>query len=384
MPRPAYPDSSEALSLNSGYAFPGIFPDLTEAANRALTTYRSESLQYGRPFGLPPLREWIAEYMKEDGCTVTADEIIVVNGAKNGLDLLCRLLTEEGDVIVVTAPMYFTAIPIFKSFGLTFIEIGQDDEGMDVEALDRALRERVNQGLPLPKFIYEVPDFHNPTGITLSRRRREALVALATRFGIAIFEDSPYRMLRYEGKSEPSLKALDAHGVVFEVGSFSKLLAPGLRVGWIAGPRALLERIARLKSDGGTCPLTQRIVFEFCTAGELRAHIERARAAYAQHRDLTVAALRRELPEASFAVPHGGYYLWVKFPPGVDTEIMTERAFRGGVSVIAGVSFYAGEAAHADPETAPTRYIRIAYSRATPEEIEDGIQRLAEAYHSMI
>jgi 2-aminoadipate transaminase len=379
----SHPDSSEAISLDSGYAFPGIFPNLGAAAESALTTYRSESLQYGRPLGLQPLREWIAHFLKEDGVSLNPDEIIVVNGAKNGLDLLCRLFTEEGDAVAVTAPTYFTAIPILRSFGLEFVEVLQDEHGMDVASLSQMILERNRQGKRPPKFIYDVPDFHNPTGITMSRARREELLALATTFEIPIIEDSPYRKLRYEGESLPSLKALDRDGIVFALGTFSKLLAPGLRVGWVGGTRGMVERIARLKSDGGTSPLTQRIVLEFCKDGGMEAHLKHAREAYHQHRDLMLEALRAQLPETSVTVPHGGYYLWVKFPAGIDTDRLAHRALEKGVSVIAGSAFFAGDAATRDPERAPKRFVRLAYSRATPQEIQEGVQRLTAAYHSM-
>lgn len=379
----AHADSSDAISLDSGYAFPGIFPNLVPAAERALTRYRAESLQYGKPFGLPELRTWLAQFLATDGVHVPVDDIIIVNGAKNGLDLLCRLFTEDGDTVVVTAPMYFTAIPIMKSFGLRFVEIAQDDEGMDVPALAAQLEERKRRAEAMPKFIYDVPDFHNPSGITMSRRRREALLELAKRWNVPIVEDTPYRALRYEGTPEPSLKALDRDGIVFALGTFSKLLAPGLRVGWIAGDHAMLERVARLKSDGGTCPLTSRIVLEFCKDGGMEAHLEEARAAYASHRDLMVAALRREIPDAEFTVPHGGYYLWVRLPEGTNTDTLAHRAFDEGVSVIPGALFFAGNAARERLGIEPHRYLRIAYSRATPDEIEAGVQRLAAAYRAM-
>jgi 2-aminoadipate transaminase len=376
--RPLHGEGGEAISLDSGYAFPAIFPDLTRAAERALTTFRSQSLQYGTPFGLGEMRQWIAEYIRSDGGEATAEEILVVNGAKRGIELICRLFADEGDSVVVTAPMYFTAIPILRSFGLEFIEVPQNGEGMDVDALEAQLGERERQGRKLPKFIYDVTDFHNPTGITMSLRRREALVALATRFGIPILEDSPYRQLRFEGDALPSLKALDRDGVVLVVGTFSKLLAPGLRIGWVCAPKPLIARMAQLKSDGGTCPLTQRVIFEFLQAGGLQPHLQRARAAYREHRDLMVSAVQREIPDATFVIPHGGYYLWLEFPEGVDTDDLAERAYHAGVSPIAGSAFFAREdAGH------PKNYLRLAYSRATPEEIDRGVKLLATAYRSM-
>jgi 2-aminoadipate transaminase len=375
---PAHPIDTSKISLDSGYAFPGIFPDLTDAAMRALHDYRAESLQYGTPFGLPELREWIAGYMRADDVAVSSDDVLVVNGAKNGLELMCRLLVDEGDAIVVTGPTYFSAIPIFRSFGVTFVEMPQDNEGLDVGALERRLAALPKDARP--KFIYDVPDFHNPTGITMSLRRREALISLAAAGQIPIIEDSPYRALRFDGNNEPSLKSLDPRNV-FAVGTFSKLLAPGLRIGWISGPPAMLALLARLKSDGGTCPLTQRIAFEFLAGGGLRPLLDRARNAYRQHRDAMTAAVRREIPEATFSVPMGGYYLWVKFPEAIDTTALVERAWRNGVSVIAGPAFYASGASAA-ADCAPNRFVRLAFSRSDADEIERGVRLLAAAYRS--
>lgn len=326
------------------------------------------------------MREWIAAYMRDEGVDVQADDVLVVNGAKHGLELICRLLADEGDRVVVTAPTYFSAIPILRSFGLEFVEIPQDSEGLDVGELARRLRDRRQKRRPLPKFIYDVPDFHNPTGITMSRRRREALLDLAATHGVPIVEDSPYRKLRFEGTAEPSLRALDQHGLVFTLGTFSKLLAPGLRVGWISAERSTLARMAQLKSDGGTCPLTQRIIVEFCAGPALHQHIDRARAAYGAHRDAMVAALRLHLPDVEFSVPHGGYYLWLKFPVGSDTGVIVERAHAAGVSAISGDVFFANGEGSAERRRMAKRYMRLAYSHAEPREIQDGILRLARAY----
>jgi 2-aminoadipate transaminase len=375
---PVHRDGGDAISFDSGYAFPGILPDLTVAAERALNQYRSESLQYGTPFGVPELREWIASYMRDNGADVPVEEVLVVNGAKRGIELICRLLTDEGDAVAVTGPMYFTAIPIMRSFGLEFIEVGRDDEGFDVGALAEALAQRGRAGKRPPKFIYDVTDFHNPTGVTTSRRRREELIDLATRRRIPIVEDSPYRKLRFEGESLPSLKSLDREGLVFEVGTFSKILAPGLRIGWVSAPHEFLSRMARLKSDGGSCPLTQRTIIEFLKDGGIAPHLERARAAYRSHRDAMVAALHHELPDVTFSIPQGGYYLWLRFPEGTDTSILAERAYDEGVSPIAGAVFYpTADAPH------PKNYMRLAYSHAAPDEIDRGVKLLATAYRSM-
>ena len=248
--------------------------------------------------GLPALREWISNHMRQDGARTSADEVLVVNGAKHGLDLVCRLLLEEDDAVVVTAPTYFTGIPILRSHGAELVEVMQDTEGLDLGELRAALDRRQREGRCQPKFIYDVPDFHNPTGITMTRRRREAVVELAATNGIFFVEDSPYRRIRFEGHDEPGLKSLDDEGWVISLGSFAKLLAPGLRVGWVVAASELVSRLARLKSDGGSCPLTQRMILEFCCAGRLADHIERARSTYREHRDRMVAAIRQCYPSS--------------------------------------------------------------------------------------
>ena len=379
---PNMPASSHGptIPFDSGHGFPALFPDLTAAAERALTIYRDETLQYGSRPGLLELREWIAATMSGDGADVAPDEIMVTNGAKQGIELLCRLLLDEGDSIVVTAPTYFTSIPIFRSFDVDFVEVEQDAEGLDTARLETTLRRLKQEGRKPPKFVYNVPDFHNPTGITMSRRRREALLELASRHGMYIVEDSPYRKVRFEGNSEPSLKALDRTKNVFHLGTFSKLMAPGLRIGWIAGQRELLARMMQLKADGGTSPLVQRIIVEWCKAGNLPAHTENVQRTYRLHRDRMVAALRRNLPEASVVVPQGGYYVWVTLPRNIDADELAKLAAEAGVTVLAGSKFYAVQGPGALHSAGPPKnQMRLAYSHSSPEEIDEGIRRLAGA-----
>jgi 2-aminoadipate transaminase len=377
--------SAAAISFDSGHAFPGILPDLTQVATAALSKYRAETLQYAPRPGLPELRSWIAEYMRADGVVnLSPEEVLVVNGAKHGLELVCRLLLDEGDSIVVTAPTYFTAIPIFKSFGVGFIEIPQDSEGLNVSELQHSLEDRKQAGKRLPKFIYDVPDFHNPTGLTMSRNRRETIIELAKDYGLFIVEDSPYRKVRFEGESQPSLKALDdSNNTVLTLGTFSKLMAPGLRVGWIAARRDLLARIVQLKSDGGSCPLTQRLIVEFCVTGQLDSHIRRVQETYRVHRDRMVDAVRRELPEAEFNVPHGGYYLWLTLPPDCDGDDLAKRAAQENVILVPGSKFFTSSGGRGVGQPSPKNHIRAAYSYASPDQIDEGVRRLARAYHSI-
>jgi len=374
LPPAASPDT---IAFDSGHAFPALLPDLTTEGATALTQYRSDSLQYAPRAGLPELRAWIADYMRADGATVRSENVLVTNGAKHALELVCRLLLDEGDGVVVTAPTYFSAIPILRSYGAVFVEVPQDRAGLDVDVLASILDRLAREGRPVPKFIYDVPDYHNPTGVTLSYERRVALLELAARHQIAVVEDSPYRRVRFEGNLIPSLKALERPdaGTVIHLGTFSKLMAPGLRVGWVAAPASLVARMAQLKTDAGSCPLTQRIVVEFCSAGRLDAHVERVQDRYRSNRDHMVAALERELPETSFEIPHGGYYIWLRCPAGVDGEVLATRAGEAGVAVTAGRRFFAtSDARH------PRNYVRLAYSHATHDEIDEGVRRLAKAF----
>jgi 2-aminoadipate transaminase len=366
------------LAFDSGHAANAVLPDLTAEAERALTKHRAETLQYAPRPGLPELRTRIVEMATLDGIAATRENVLVTNGAKHAIDLICRVLLDEGDAIVVTRPTYFTAIPIFRSFGVRFIEVGQDRDGLDVAELAAVLALREREGQRPPKFIYNVPDFHNPTGVTMSLDRREALIRLASERGIYILEDSPYRKVRFDGASIPSLKALDSSETVFYIGTFSKLMAPGLRVGWALAAPDMIARMIQLKSDGGSCPLTQRIITEFLAAGRLPGHIDRVQTAYRQNRDAMVAALRREMPDASFEIPSGGYYVWLTLPEDVDGDKLARVAIDGGVTVLPGSKFFA------NPDVPhPRNHLRIAYSHATPDEVDDGIRRLAAAYRTL-
>ena len=372
MPAPA---PSDRISFDSGHAFPGVLPDLTREGEAALTRHKSETLQYAPRAGLPELREWITQYLALEGIELPAEGVLVTNGAKHAIELVCRALLDEGDSVVVTRPTYFSAIPIIRSFGATFFEVSLDQDGIDVGELAALLAQLARERRPMPKFIYNVSDFHNPTGLTTSLERRQALIDLAVHYEILIVDDSPYRSVRFEGAPIPPMKAMDPEGAVIHLGTFSKLLAPGLRVGWAAGAPALLARMAQLKTDAGSCPLTQRVIFDFCAAGRLAEHIARVQDTYRAHRDRMVAAFQREIPDIAFDVPHGGYYLWLTLAPGVDGDELAQRAGQAGVTIIAGSKFFA----RTDVDH-PGNLARVAFSHASIDEIDEGVRRLARAY----
>lgn len=366
---------ADSISFDSGHAFPGVLPDLTHESEVALTRFRTEALQYAPRAGLPELRSWIAEYLAADGVRVAAETVLVTNGAKHAIELVCRALLDEGDSVVVTKPTYFSAIPIIRSFGAQFLEIGQDEHGMDVGELAALLSRLATERRPMPKFIYNISDYHNPTGLTMPLERRHALIDLAVRHQITIVDDSPYRNVRFEGDPIPPLKALDRQDCVVHLGTFSKLLAPGLRVGWATGGPTLIARMTQLKTDAGSCPLTQRVILGFCTADKLAAHITRVQDTYRSHRDRMVAAFRRELPEIAFHVPKGGYYLWLTLAADIDGDDLARHAAEAGVTIIPGSKFFA----RSDVEH-PKNLARVAFSHASIEEIDEGVRRLATAY----
>jgi len=376
-------ETKDVISFGSGHGCPEVFPDLTEAAKIALNEYRHESLQYGPNMGLLEMREWIAKFTMENGAkNITSDNVLVTNGAKNALDLAGRLILNEGDYIVVTAPTYFTAIMIFKNLGANFYEVSQDSEGIVTSELEKTLKNIQREGKPFPKLIYNVPDYHNPSGITMSLKRREELVRLAEKYGIYVVEDSPYRKIRFEGESYPIVKAFDRTESVFVLGTVSKLVAPGMRVGWIVASKNLIVLLAQLKADLGTSPLAQRIILNFLkNKKQYNEHTQKVRERYGKHRDIMVQALRREIPEIQFTVPCGGYYLWLTVPQRINAEKLADRAFKEKVIIIPGSKFYAGKGPKGLGP--PSNTFRLCYSQAKPEEIEEGIKRLSKAFHSI-
>lgn len=364
--------TGNVLKLSAGHAFPGLLPDLTEEATEALHRYRHETLQYGPLNGINDLRDAIAAFVAEDGVHATRENILVVNGAKQGLDLACLALLEPGDAVILSAPTYLTAIAIFQMHQATFVQVPQDDKGMMVDHLAAQLAERRAAGLPAPKLLFEVPDFHNPTGLTLPAERRQKLVELALEYDFVIVEDDPYRRIRFAGDPVPTIKSFDTADRVVALGTTSKTLMPGLKIGWVNAHPDMLRRMAALKSDGGGSPLTQRIAASLFTSGRAATIIADVTATMRRHRDTMAAAFARYFPEARFNLPQGGYFLWVELPEGTDSDAFAAHAAGYGVSVFSGRLSFAVE-----PRT---NFLRLSYSFCSPAEIEAGVKKVGEAY----
>jgi 2-aminoadipate transaminase len=358
------------ISLGGGYAFPDMLPDISQVAADVAREFRVQSLQYGPLMGLPELRDEIVRLLGEDGVSATRDNILILNGAKNGLDLALRLFVEKGDGIIVSRPNYATALHIFRNHEASFIEIDMDREGMRTDQLEETLRLMRGRGQALPKMLYVVPDFHNPTGITLAAARRRRLVELAEEYDFVIAEDDPYRRIKFEGDFVPPIQSFDTYGRVIGLGTVSKIFAPGIRVGWANAAPDIIKRMAAMKSDGGSPPFSQRIVATMLGSGAVARHTRALSVELKVHRDTMIGALREHLPEVQFTAPRGGYYLWVELPAEVDCDRFASEAEHSGVTIFSGSAYFAS--------IKLTNYIRLCYSNSKPEQIDRGIRILKD------
>lgn len=370
-----YDHAPGVIMLSVGSAYPPILPDLSQEASEAATAFVSEAMQYGPLMGLPDLRQAISEYVAMDGVTVSPDQVLVTNGAKHATDLACRVFTEPGDKIIVSAPTYMTTLQCLRSHGLTFVAIDQDEDGMRTDILEARLATMRANAETLPKLLFDVPDFHNPTGITMSLHRRKELLRLASEYNFVIIEDDPYRRIRFEGEPVAPIKSLDIEGRVIAVGTVSKILAPGLRIGWAIGDPDVVRRMGLQKSDGGSCPFTQRIIVDAIRSGKLAEHVDLVTKHMREHRDAMVGALAEFLPEAKVRSPQGGYFLWAELPKGVSADEVAARAVAHGVEVGSGRLCF--------PNEDPGNFLRFSYSLVDPATIREGIQKLGAAYRDI-
>ena len=361
---------SNLIALGGGYAFPDMLPDVSLEAANAARDFRTEVLQYGPLFGLTELRDEIVRYVGHDGVHAGRDNIFVLNGAKQVLDLALRALVNKGDSVIVSRPTYATALHIIGNHEASVIEIEMDEDGMRVDELEETLQRMRSEGKPLPKLLYGVPDFHNPTGVTLSEDRRRKLVDLAEEFDFFIVEDDPYRRLRYDGSPIAPIKSFDRHGRVIGAGTFSKIFGPGIRVGWANGDADLVHRMAMRKSDGGTCPLTQRIILECLKTGKIDAHIQELLPVYSAHKDAMIGAVQKYLPDTRFRSPRGGYYMWLELPARTDCDEVTVMAEQEGVAIFSGRGYFAS-----NPQS---NFIRLCFATCTEEQIDEGVRRLGD------
>jgi 2-aminoadipate transaminase len=358
----------QPISFARGVPAPECLPveELADCAHAALERDGEAVLNYGAPGGYGPLREWLAARYG-----VAPGRIVVTNGSLQAFLFLASCLVERGPV-VVEAPTYDRPLKLLAALGAEIFALPVDDEGLDVDSLEVLLRNGVR-----PAFLYTIPTFQNPSGRTLSKARRRRLVRLARRHDLLIVEDDPYGLVRFEGKPPPTLFDLDGGANVVYGSSFSKTVAPGLRVGYLVLPNGLAAEIEAEATSTYITPslVAQATAFEYLRRGGLEVNLTRTCALLRARRDAMLGALRRELPDARWSHPEGGYFLWLELPDGARAPDFSARAAAAGITFVPGTDFFL-------PGAGGERAARLAYSFATPAEIDEGITRLASAVGS--
>ena len=367
----------DIISFAPGYPAPDTFPwdELSQIAADLLGSREGNVLQYGPTRGYRPLLDTIAAIMERRGVATRLEDLLVTTGSQQGLDLVARVLVDPGDVILVELPTYVGAISAFRNLQASLVGVPQEADGIDLAALD-ATCERVRREGRRVKFLYVVPNFQNPTGLLIGLAKRQRLLEWAARRDVLIVEDDPYCELYFEDSASESdvrpIKADDRDGRVIYLSSFSKTLAPGFRVAWIAAPPALTAKFEMAKQAGDllTGSLDQRLIYEACRRGVLERQLPLLRAHYAHKRDVMEQALRRELgTSVSWPKPTGGFFLWLTLATGLDADKMIPRSVEHGVIYVAGDAFYVnGEGRNT---------LRLSFSAPTPERIDAGVARLA-------
>ncbi|WP_420631243.1 PLP-dependent aminotransferase family protein [Candidatus Leptofilum sp.] len=382
----------DIISFAGGLPAPEMFPvEAFEAASsRVLQEHGSQALQYSTTEGYLPLREFIVEKMGRYGIEASVDNVLITSGSQQALDLIGKLLINPGDLILTERPSYLGAIQAWRAYQAEFSSVPIDHDGLRVDLLEEAL-------CGGPKFMYVLPNFQNPGGVTLSYERRLALIDIADHYGVPIIEDDPYGELRFEGEHIPPLVVLDADklngrqyihhddphcyfkGNVIYMSTFSKTLAPGLRLGWIVAPKRVIQQCVMTKQgmDLHTSSFIQMVAYEVAKDGFLTEHVRNIRDVYRQRRDIMLAAMTEHFPPGvNWTHPQGGLFLWVTMPDELDSTAVLEEAIANKVAFVPGATFY--------PNDGGENSFRLNFSNATPEEIQEGIARLGQVLQHVL
>ncbi len=370
------------ISLAGGLPAAEIFPveKIAAVTQRILEEHGQQALQYGMTEGYTPLRELLAQRLEQDGLNVSADNILITSGSQQGLDLLGKIMIDAGDYLLVESPTYLGALQSCNAYEPEYVAVRSDEEGIVTDELEPALQKN-------PKFIYALPNFQNPTGVTFTLERRRKLVEVASRYEVPIIEDDPYSQLRFEGEALPSLLTLENErqqergtpyqGNVIQLNTFSKVLTPGLRLGWVVAPTHVIRKLVLAKqgADLHTATFNQMIAYELAHEGFLEEHLPLIRQTYRERRDAMLAALEEYFPDnVHWTRPQGGMFLWLTLPEGIDTAQLLSEALEYRIAFVPGASFH--------PCGGGTNTIRLSFSNATPERIEEGIKRLGRLLHT--
>jgi 2-aminoadipate transaminase len=378
-----YTQQPDIISFAGGLPAPELFPiaEAQAAACRVLSEDGVQALQYGPTEGFVPLRQFIVDRMSRYGIRAKAENVVITNGSQQALDLIGKLLLNPGDRILVEEPTYLGALQAWNAYQAEYVSVPSDDDGLRTELLEAALRVG-------PKFMYVLPNFQNPGGTTLPLARRLEVVRLSNKYGIPVVEDDPYGALRFEGEHLPPLVALDSdfqtnagsngrgymEGNVVYLGTFSKTLAPGLRLGWVVAPVEIIDQLVMAKqgTDLHTPTFNQMLAWELVRDGFMDEHVRVIRRVYRERRDVMLAALGRHFPEGcSWTHPEGGLFLWARVPEWIDTADLLKEAVQFKVAYVPGFAFYA-EPGHGG------NTMRLNFSNAQPAQIEEGIRRLGD------
>ena len=365
----------EVVSLAGGMPYLPALPmeSLAGEVARVVGSEGLTALQYGSAQGTPELREQICEVMALEGISAHPDDVTVTVGSQMALDMVTRIFCDPDDVVLAEAPSYVGALTTFASYQAQVVHVAMDDDGLVPAALRSALGSLRARGRT-PKFLYTVPNFHNPAGVTLAVPRRAEILEICAEHDVLVIEDNPYGLLGFEGRTYPAMRACEPANVVY-LGSFSKTFAPGLRVGWALAPHAVREKLVLAAESATLCPpaFTQAVVSRYLVAHDWKGQIKTYREAYRERRDAMISALERYLPPGcTWTSPAGGFYVWLTLPEGLDTKAMLPRAVTQRVAYVPGTAFYA------DSEGSPaSRQMRLSFCYPTPERITEGVRRLA-------
>lgn len=376
------------ISFAGGLPASEVFPTerFRDACCKVLENQSHFALQYGATEGYEPLREMIARHIARYGIKAKSENVLITSGSQQALDLIGKLLINPGDRVLVEAPTYLGALQAFSVYGADYLSVPSDEDGLRSDLLEKPLRSG-------PKFMYVLPNFQNPGGTTLSEGRRHELVLLADKYGIPIIEDDPYGQLRYEGEHLTPLVVLDREnlrrdegysiGNVIYLSTFSKTLAPGLRLGWIVAPPEVISRLVQLKqgADLHSSTFVQIVPYEVARDNFLDEHVKLIRRVYRERRDVMFDALTQYFPpEVTWTRPKGGLFLWVTLPEGMDAQKLFEAALRENVAFVPGDCFYAPNGHQEEAR----RHMRLNFSAAPPDQIREGIKRLSIAVKTQL
>ena len=360
----------EVVSLAGGMPFVSALPAelVTSAMDRVMREQGPIALQYGSGQGIPALREHILEVMALEGIRANVDDVVVTTGSQHALELVAKLFLDPGDVVLAEGPSYVTALVVFRSFQAEVSHLAMDEHGL----IPGALRERIaalRAAGKRIKFLYTVPTFNNPAGVTLSWERRLEILEITRANDILVLEDNPYGLLYFDAPPPQAMRSVEQNGVIY-LGTFSKTLAPGFRVGWALAPHAIREKLILANEAAVLCPssFTQLVVSEYLSTADWKGQIDIFRGVYRERRDAMLAALAEHLPQLNWTVPNGGFYIWLTLPDYLDSKSMLPRAVKELVAYTPGTAFYADGNGRSN--------IRLSFCYPTPDFIREGVRRL--------